>query len=229
METMQFDKMVEKYRQELLTMAAKQKNSQWPLSASEREAPQQPKISEDNVEKRWEQKPSLTVNMTPVITGESRPNTTGENGSENQQQVPERSSLQNSKEAGTDPIEETMTYGEFLERNPHWGLMKIQAFTGRGTMPVEGVEISIDRNFTDGPRNFYRLTTDADGIIDHINLPTPDKNLSQHPESEQPFATYNVTATHPNYHQQVFKNTPVFEGIKSILPIRLIPKELPQE
>ena len=65
--------------------------------------------------------------------------------------------------------------------------MKIQAFTGRGTMPVEGVEISIDRNFTDGPRNFYRLTTDADGIIDHINLPTPDKNLSQHPESEQTF------------------------------------------
>ena len=79
METMQFDKMVEKYRQELLTMAAKQKNSQWPLSALEREAPQQPKISEDNVEKRWEQKPSLTVNMTPVITGESRPNTTGKN------------------------------------------------------------------------------------------------------------------------------------------------------
>ena len=51
METMQFDKMVEKCRQELLTMAAKQKNSQWPLSASEREAPQQPKISEDNIRK----------------------------------------------------------------------------------------------------------------------------------------------------------------------------------
>lgn len=114
-------------------------------------------------------------------------------------------------------------YLTFLKENPKQGTLKIQATTARETMPVSGVLIEVSKDFNGTKKLFYSLKTDQNGIVDGILLPAPDKKMSQTPSEKPPFSTYDIRAEHPGYIQENYINVPIFEGIKSIQPVRLKP------
>ena len=115
------------------------------------------------------------------------------------------------------------SYIDFLGKNTNSGILKIQASVARQTLPVENVSIVISKDFKDGRKIFYNVKTDQNGIIDNLLLPAPSKNLSMKPSQVLPFATYDIVASHPNYQQARFTSIPIFEGIKSIQSINLLP------
>ena len=119
--------------------------------------------------------------------------------------------------------EQVGTYKDFTMRNNGVGYLKIQASTANGIIPVQDVNVVVSKLFQDGRRTFYTLKTDANGIVDEISLRTPDKALSQTPLEIQPFSTYQIEVNHPDYIGQVYTKVPIFDGIKSIQPVKLIP------
>ncbi len=115
------------------------------------------------------------------------------------------------------------TYQQFIDRNNKQGELKIQAFSAQQAIPVSGVNVKISKKFSDQEKVFFEGTTDDSGIIDGIFLPAPDKELSEHPENSAPYATYNITASHPIYGVELTGNVQVFGDTKAIQPIRVIP------
>ncbi|MGN0567317.1 MAG: hypothetical protein ACI4JR_01865, partial [Acutalibacteraceae bacterium] len=71
----------------------------------------------------------------------------------------------------------------------------------------------------------YDRMTDASGIVDNLELPAPDKNLSMSPERNGmiPYATYDVYVEHPNFVKTFFENVPIFDGITSIQSVDMVP------
>ena len=120
--------------------------------------------------------------------------------------------------------EELMTYEQFRNINRSRGYLKLQAFAGRLSTPVQNVKIIISKQFSDMDRVFYTVSTNENGIVDNLELPTIDRRLSQSPTGALSFATYNVKAFHPDFNTIEFRQVPIFDGIKSIQPIRLIPR-----
>lgn len=139
----------------------------------------------------------------------------------------------NPPEAGEaqDPLqnidEEPLSYAEFLEKNQKSGDLRIQAYVGRQAMPVPDAKVEVFREFTDGPHVFATGTTDANGILDGIRLPAPDRALAESPTGEPPYSTYDIRVTHPGYRTEVYLKVPVFDGIKSIQPVRFLPDSSP--
>lgn len=119
---------------------------------------------------------------------------------------------------------EPKTYEQFLQQNHKTGSLKIQAFTGDQAIPVSNVTVVISKKFGNNERVFYTAKTNEDGIIDGITLPAPDKNISMSPSEELPYADYDIKANHPSFQDQSYPGIPIFDGVKSIQPIKLIPK-----
>lgn len=115
------------------------------------------------------------------------------------------------------------TYQEFLDKNKEYGLLKVQAFAARQALPVSGVKVRVSKNFSDGEKVFFEGETDESGIIDNIKLHTTSKLLSEHPENVLPYAQYDFSAYHENYNTQSANNIQVFQDIKSIQPVRVVP------
>lgn len=124
----------------------------------------------------------------------------------------------------TDKENELMTYEQFQNINTSRGYLKLQAFAGRLSTPVPNVKVIISKQFSDMDKVFYTVSTDENGIVDNLELPTINRSLSQSPTGALSFATYNVKAFHPDFDTVEFEQVPVFDGIKSIQPIRLIPR-----
>ena len=123
--------------------------------------------------------------------------------------------------------EEVDTYENFQRENQETGLLKIQAYAGRQIMPVSGAQVTITHTFTDGTKEFASGTTDENGILDNIILPAPSKQLAESPTGEAPYAMYDIVVSHPNYRTEIYRQVPVFEGIKSIQPVRFLSDRSP--
>ena len=124
----------------------------------------------------------------------------------------------------TDKEEELMTYEQFRNINTSRGYLKLQAFAGSLSTPVQNVKIIISKQFSDMDKVFYTVSTNENGIVDNLELPTIDRRLSQSPTGALSFATYNVKAFHPDFNTIEFRQVPIFDGVKSIQPVRLIPR-----
>lgn len=110
------------------------------------------------------------------------------------------------------------SYELFLKENPRRGYLKIQAFSGRQSYPIEGVRVAITRDFDDGQVLFFEGVTDPDGIIDDIELPAPPRENSLVFLTPDKTAEYDMTALYEGVAPQRSK-VQIYEGIKSIQPI----------
>lgn len=117
-----------------------------------------------------------------------------------------------------------LTYAEFLQKNPYRGGLKIQAFRGNQAFPVPDVRVRVSRRFSDGERVFFEGVTDANGIIDGIELPAPSRQDSLTPDGPLSTAVYDLRADHPLY-QPIAVQLAVYEGTTAIQPLRLLLKE----
>ena len=59
----------------------------------------------------------------------------------------------------------------FLQENHQRGVLRIQAFRGQQSIPMEGVRVSVSRPMDERLFLFFEDRTDASGIIDSIVLP----------------------------------------------------------
>ena len=64
----------------------------------------------------------------------------------------------------------------------------------------------------------------TESIADNLILPAPNRETSQIPGSQNPFAEYNVSVSHPDYRTAFFTGVPVFAGVKSIQPVVFLPR-----
>ncbi|HIV86001.1 MAG TPA: hypothetical protein H9900_04240 [Candidatus Monoglobus merdigallinarum] len=107
------------------------------------------------------------------------------------------------------------------------GTLLVQVFMARRAVPLENVRVTI-RSSDDMPVKVNEiLFTDKDGKTAPVSLPTPEGALSQHPESSiQPYAIYTVTAQLDGYTpENEIKFVPVFDGVRSIQNVIMIPKQ----
>ena len=113
---------------------------------------------------------------------------------------------------------------DFEARNGSRGTLRVQVFAADRSFPVSGAEVIVEVPFLSGSRELFRGRTDRDGIADGISLPAPDKNLSlDEDNTKEPFALYNVRVSHPDYAVGEYSNVPVFDSVKSIQPVELVP------
>ena len=127
-------------------------------------------------------------------------------------------------EAGTERrITAEEEYDAFREAFPDQGQLQVQVFTARRTYPVEGAEVVVSKRFPDGEFVISRSTTDGSGKGALVALPAQPSALSEHPGDAHPYTTYDVRVTHPNYAPVTIRDVTVFEGVRSLQKVDLVP------
>ncbi|MCQ2485711.1 MAG: hypothetical protein MJ168_10320 [Clostridia bacterium] len=165
--------------------------------------------------------------FVPVMTQQTEKNDrVSENVSDNSQPVEKESQFETN---ATDDIRITpyANNEDFEMRNGSQGMLRVQVFAADRSFPVSGARVTVEVPFLSGGRELFSGVTDADGIVDNITLPAPSKNLSlDENNTSEPYALYNIRVTHPNYSTGEYNNVPVFDSIKSIQPVALVPMTL---
>ena len=127
---------------------------------------------------------------------------------------------------GREPLQDypqiSETYAAFRAYNTESGFLCVQAFAGPQTIPVSGAQVLVTRDFTDGTRRFAAGQTDESGVLDGIVLPAPPGARAQAPGNTVPYALYDIRVSHPDYRTEIYQQVPVFEGVKSIQPVRFL-------
>lgn len=109
---------------------------------------------------------------------------------------------------------------DFLALHPEKGSLRVQTFRGPQALPVEGVHVTVSRDFDGKPYIFYEGDTDMSGIIDQIVLPAAGKDTSLKPDLPQPSATYRLRAEHPAY-SPLETTVDIYENVKTIQLLQL--------
>ncbi len=108
-----------------------------------------------------------------------------------------------------------------LDKN---GTLTVRTYTAGGALPVANALVRIFGAEDENKNIAYSILTDEDGITERITLPTPDRALSESPESkEPPFSVYNIEIEKDGYYSKKLYNVPVFEGINSEQLVNMIP------
>lgn len=221
MDRQTFEKTVQQYCTEMLKMAAR---SRFPDEAehqdaqSARQTSAQPvAIPANAVESAAPPQESLSEAERIEIQSQ----TAGEAGNQALDiNPPESGEGQDSLQ----PIDnELQSYEEFMAENTRTGELRVQAESGRRAFPVPGAQVTVSKNFTDGMRIFATGVTDENGILEGIFLPAPSRTISQAPSDTVPYSAYQITVTHPGFQGEQFIQVPIFDGIKSIQPVRFVP------
>ncbi|MCI8525519.1 MAG: hypothetical protein HFF17_06270 [Oscillospiraceae bacterium] len=108
----------------------------------------------------------------------------------------------------------------FLQANPGEGVVRIQAFRGDQSIPVENVRVVISRTLGGKAHVFFRGDTNASGIIDPIVLPAPARAGSLHPGVPHPYATYDLRAEHAGF-LPLETTVDVYPNIKTVQPVTM--------
>lgn len=108
------------------------------------------------------------------------------------------------------------------------GIIIVEVTTGRGAVPLPGVDVIIDRldrNDPDGRQELVAIeTTDRSGRTNPAEVKTLGRELSLEPGNTGPFSTFYVSASEKGYEPVKSRPVDVFSDEVSILKIDLVPK-----
>ena len=117
---------------------------------------------------------------------------------------------------------------EFLNTNSERGTLRVEAFASDRAFGVGSARVMVFLELPSGNIAVFDGLTDIDGQSDTVILPAPPRSLSQSPQNGEnpklPYAVYSVYVEHPSYVRAVFSNVPVFSGVESIQPVRMLAK-----
>lgn len=117
---------------------------------------------------------------------------------------------------------------DFLTANNERGTLRVETFASDRAFGVGSARVMVFLELPSGNIAVFDGLTDIDGQSDIIILPAPPRSLSQSPQSGEnpklPYAVYSVYVEHPSYVRAVFTNVPVFSGVESIQPVRMLAK-----
>ncbi len=117
---------------------------------------------------------------------------------------------------------------DFLATNTESGSLKVEAFASDRAFGIPSARVVVFLELPGGNVAVFDGLTDISGSTESIRLPAPPKSISQSPQTganpRLPYAVYSVYVEHPDYVRSVFTNVPVFSGIESIQPVRMLAK-----
>ena len=117
---------------------------------------------------------------------------------------------------------------DFLAANTESGSLKVEAFASDRAFGIPSARVMVFLELPGGNVAIFDGLTDINGSTESIRLPAPPKSISQSPQTganpRLPYAVYSVYVEHPDYVRAVFTNVPVFSGIESIQPVRMLAK-----
>ena len=105
------------------------------------------------------------------------------------------------------------------------GYLRVRVYGADEAFPIEGAIVLISAaDGENGENGIVRsLRTDSSGVTETVALPAKPRGLSEEPGNIDPFAVYNVEIKKDGYYTVNDINVPIFEGIASTLPVRLVP------
>ncbi|MCM1023292.1 MAG: hypothetical protein NC395_04455 [Prevotella sp.] len=104
------------------------------------------------------------------------------------------------------------------------GYLQIEVTTASGAIPVRDATVIITEK-TDGVDALIGMVvTDENGTTPVVPLPAPPQALSEAPDpSERPYSEYNISVYKKGFYSIPQLTVPVFDTIKSIQPVSVIP------
>lgn len=117
---------------------------------------------------------------------------------------------------------------DFLAENSENGSLKVETYAADRSFGVGSARVMVFLELPGGNVAVFDGITDNDGSTESIRLPAPPRELSQSPQQGDnprlPYSTYSVYVEHPDFVRSVFTNVPVFSGVESIQPVRMLAK-----
>ena len=114
-------------------------------------------------------------------------------------------------------------YDQFESDYPGHGVIKTQVFTARRTYPVENAQVNLYKVFSDGSYLIDSQFTDSSGQVNPVTVPAMNRSLSESPGNADPYLSYRITVSHPDFLDAAIDQVPVFEGVVSLQAVDLIP------
>lgn len=101
------------------------------------------------------------------------------------------------------------------------GYLIVRVSTAQQAFPVSGAAVTVYE--TPSGSAVASSSTDESGQSDRFELPAPPIENSESPNQSNPFLSYTVRVSHPNYASVQASGVAVFPGITSSLPVSMIP------
>lgn len=104
------------------------------------------------------------------------------------------------------------------------GYLQVEVTTGDGAVPVPKAAVIVTQEIGGQSYLVTMKLTDRSGATDVIPLPAPLASFSEAPDpAERPFSEYNVTVHRKGFYTVPEVTVPIFDTVKSIQPVALIP------
>ena len=110
--------------------------------------------------------------------------------------------------------------------NTRSAMQRFETYSSNGLYPVGNSRVVVYKEIGGEKYYIYDSHTDSSGILDNLQLPAPDKSLS---ETEQgsgglaPYATYDIFVSHAGFISTYLKNVPIFDSPVSIQSVEMLP------
>ncbi len=134
--------------------------------------------------------------------------------------------LKNKNLTSTNTQSAMQRFDEFKSECNKRGILRVETYSSNGLYPVGNSRVVVYK-VIDGEKYYiYDSHTDSSGILDNLQLPAPDKSLS---ETEQgsgglaPYATYDIFVSHPGFISTYIENVPIFDSTVSIQSVEMLP------
>lgn len=117
-------------------------------------------------------------------------------------------------------------FDEFKGECNKRGILRVETYGSNGLYPVGNSRVIVYKEIDGEKYYIYDSHTDSSGILDNLQLPAPDKSLS---ETEQgscglaPYATYDIFVSHPGFISTYLENVPIFDSTVSIQSVEMLP------
>lgn len=117
---------------------------------------------------------------------------------------------------------------DFLAKNEENGTLRVETYAGDRSFGVGSARVMIFLPLPSGNVTVYDGITNIDGVSDSIRLPAPSRDIGLSPQNGNnpllPYSEYTVYVEHPDYVRAIFSSVPVFSGIESVQPVRMLAK-----
>lgn len=113
------------------------------------------------------------------------------------------------------------SYQEFLRNNQGQGKLKVHTLIGDTNFPISSTKIEIYKYFNKEKIIFFTGYTEESGQIDNILLPSPIRQDNY----QNGVSTYQLDATHNDFKDIHIDQISIYDGIKSIQKIEMMPKD----
>ncbi len=109
-------------------------------------------------------------------------------------------------------------------KNNATGSLQIKASAATDALPIKNAVVKITGSDEYNGEIKYSLQTDNNGLTRLLELPAVSKEFSlNYGEAEKPYTSYDIVLSKEGFYTKRIVNVPIFEGIRAVLPVEMIP------